>query len=89
MHGDGGQVFVSTHSPEFINGASLEEIYWLEKKNGYATVQRAADRDLLRRLIEEVRSSWGTLETGSVRRSGSTLSRLVFLLKRILHGSPA
>jgi predicted ATPase len=49
----GGQVFVSTHSPEFINGASLEEIYWLEKKNGFATVQRAADRDLLRRLIEE------------------------------------
>ena len=49
----GGQVFVSTHSPEFINGASLEEIYWLEKKNGFATVQRAADRDLLRRLIDE------------------------------------
>ena len=49
----GGQVFVSTHSPEFINGASLEEIYWLEKKNGFAHVQRAADRDLLRRLIEE------------------------------------
>ena len=49
----GGQVFVSTHSPEFINGASLEEIYWLEKKSGFATVQRAADRDLLRRLIDE------------------------------------
>ena len=49
----GGQVFVSTHSPEFLNGASLKEIYWLEKDNGVATVQRAADRDLLRRLIDE------------------------------------
>ncbi|ETR67647.1 MAG: hypothetical protein OMM_11362, partial [Candidatus Magnetoglobus multicellularis str. Araruama] len=31
----GGQVFVSTHSPEFLNGAQLEEIYWLKKKNGF------------------------------------------------------
>ena len=49
----GGQVFVSTHSPEFVNGANLDEIYWLEKSNGFATVQRAADRELLRRLVGE------------------------------------
>lgn len=49
----GGQVFVSTHSPEFVNGANLDEIYWLEKSNGFATVQHAADRELLRRLVEE------------------------------------
>ena len=30
----GGQVFVSTHSPEFLNGAKLEEIYWLVKRTG-------------------------------------------------------
>ena len=49
----GGQVFVSTHSPEFINGANLDEIYWLIKDGGFATVRRAADSDLLRRLLQE------------------------------------
>ena len=49
----GGQVFVSTHSPEFINGANLDEIYWLVKEGGFATVRRAADIDLLRRLVQE------------------------------------
>ena len=49
----GGQVFVSTHSPEFVDGASLEEIYWLVKDGGFATVRRAADNDLLRRLLLE------------------------------------
>ena len=48
----GGQVFVSTHSPDFLNGAKLEEIYWLVKDNGFATVRRAADSDLLRRLLD-------------------------------------
>jgi predicted ATPase len=28
----GGQVFVSTHSPDFLNGAQLEEIYWAGQK---------------------------------------------------------
>ena len=49
----GGQVFVSTHSPEFLNGAQLDEIYWLVKKDGFATVQKAADSDLLRQLVAE------------------------------------
>ena len=46
----GGQVFVSTHSPEFLNGMELNEIYWLVKKDGFATVRRASDDQLLRDL---------------------------------------
>ena len=46
----GGQVFVSTHSPEFLNGAELEEIFWLEKREGFSTVKRASDSELLRSL---------------------------------------
>ena len=46
----GGQVFVSTHSPDFLNGARLEEIYWLVKERGFATVRRASDSPLLRDL---------------------------------------
>ena len=49
----GGQVFVSTHSPEFLNGAKLDEIYWLVKKDGFATVRRASDSQLLRDLYAE------------------------------------
>lgn len=49
----GGQVFVSTHSPEFVNGATLEEIYWLSKRDGFTTIQRASENDLLRSLIQE------------------------------------
>lgn len=49
----GGQVFVSTHSPEFLNGVKLDEIYWFVKKDGFATVRRASDSKLLRDLYEE------------------------------------
>ena len=39
----GGQVFVSTHSPDFLNAAELDEVFWLVKKDGYTAIQRAAD----------------------------------------------
>ncbi len=49
----GGQVFVSTHSPDFLNGVELDEIFWLVKKDGFTTVQRASEYELLRNLIAE------------------------------------
>lgn len=49
----GGQVFVSTHSPDFLSGADLPEVYWLVKTHGFSTVRRAGDSDLLRRLVAE------------------------------------
>ena len=49
----GGQVFVSTHSPDFQNGADLEEIFWLEKTGGFTKVSRVSDSQLLRDLVEE------------------------------------
>ena len=49
----GGQVFVSTHSPDFLNGAKLEEIYWLAKNQSFTTVQRVSNSKLLRNLIAE------------------------------------
>lgn len=39
----GGQVFVSTHSPDFLNACELEEVLWLVKKDGYSEVRRAKD----------------------------------------------
>ena len=49
----GGQVFVSSHSPEFLNGAKLKEIYWLVKQDGFTSVRRASDSELLRNLVAE------------------------------------
>ncbi len=49
----GGQVFISTHSPEFLNGSKLEEIYWLVKEDGFSTIRQAAESELLRRLVDE------------------------------------
>lgn len=39
----GGQVLVSTHSPDFLNACELEEVLWLVKKKGYTEVRRAKD----------------------------------------------
>ena len=49
----GGQVFVSTHSPEFLNGAQVDEIYWLVKQDGFTIVRRASDSEVLRNLVAE------------------------------------
>ncbi len=49
----GGQVFISTHSPDFLNGVELEEIFYLVKKNGFTTVRRASESELLRNLVDE------------------------------------
>lgn len=39
----GGQVLVSTHSPDFLNAAELDEVFWLVKNDGYTGIQRARD----------------------------------------------
>jgi len=39
----GGQVFVSTHSPDFLNAATLDEVFWLVKENGHTSVRRASE----------------------------------------------
>ena len=39
----GGQVFISTHSPDFLNACELDEVFWLVKSDGYTTVRRASD----------------------------------------------
>lgn len=49
----GGQVFVSTHSPAFLNATRLDEIYWLVKEDGFTNVRRASDSELLGNLVKE------------------------------------
>ncbi|MEO5331227.1 MAG: AAA family ATPase [Magnetococcus sp. YQC-5] len=40
---EGGQVFVSTHSPDFLNATTINEVFWLTKQQGYTKIQRASD----------------------------------------------
>ena len=49
----GGQVFVSTHSPFFLNGAGLEEVFWLAKEDGFTSLRRASTDELLKGLVDE------------------------------------
>ncbi len=39
----GGQVFVASHSPDFLNAVRLDEVYWLFKEQGDTSVRRARD----------------------------------------------
>jgi len=49
----GGQVFVSTHSPDFLNATRLEEVFWLVKKDGYTQIRRAKDDPQLAAYMAE------------------------------------
>lgn len=49
----GGQVFVSTHSPDFLNSVQLDEVYWLVKESGCTQIMRARDDKQLAAFIAE------------------------------------
>jgi len=49
----GGQVFVSTHSPDFLNGCELEEVFWLKKEKGYTLVRRASEDKQIREYMND------------------------------------
>ncbi len=49
----GGQVFVSTHSPDFLNAARLEEVYCLRKVKGYTEIKRAQDDEQVRAYMDD------------------------------------
>ena len=49
----GGQVFVSTHSPDFLNAVGLNEVFWLVKKDGYTQIKRAKDNKQLQAFMQE------------------------------------
>ena len=48
----GGQVFISTHSPDFLNACTLDEVFWIIKQDGYSTIQRASDNAQVKRYMQ-------------------------------------
>ena len=49
----GGQVFVSTHSPDFLNAAEIGEVFWLEKHGGFTRIIRAQDDEQVVAYMQE------------------------------------
>lgn len=49
----GGQVFVSTHSPDFLNSCEVNEVFWLSKKDGFTNIVRASDDEQIRAYVAE------------------------------------
>ena len=48
----GGQVLVSTHSPDFLNAVPLESIFWLIKNQGITKIYKAKDHEVLNNLVK-------------------------------------
>ncbi len=48
----GNQVFISTHSPDFLDAVKLDELFLLDKKDGYTTISKANDLIEIRELVE-------------------------------------
>lgn len=48
----GGQVFISTHSPDFLNGLDIKEVYWLQKHKGYSLIKKATEDQMVRSLYD-------------------------------------
>ena len=48
----GGQVFVSTHSPDLLNALKLDEVFWLVKEKGFTQIYRAKDDKQLKAYMD-------------------------------------
>ncbi|MDR1897347.1 MAG: AAA family ATPase [Prevotellaceae bacterium] len=54
----GGQVFVSTHSPDFVNGLKIDELFFLVKKDGYSIIKAATDDSAVKDLSKDNQLGW-------------------------------
>ena len=49
----GGQVFISSHSPDFVNALELDELFWLNKDKGFTSIKRASDDEAISNLFND------------------------------------
>ena len=49
----GGQVFITSHSPDLLNAAEPAEVFWLTKKDGYTQVHAAGDDAMIQAQYAE------------------------------------
>lgn len=49
----GGQVMISTHSPDMLNAVELDEVLWLVKRNGVTEIHKASENQQVKRYVED------------------------------------
>ena len=49
----GGQVLVSTHSPDFVNALDISELFFLIKDQGYTIIKAASDNQETQDLVQD------------------------------------
>lgn len=49
----GGQVFITSHSPDLLNAAEIDEVFWLSKKEGYTIINKASDDERIKAHVNE------------------------------------
>jgi predicted ATPase len=49
----GGQIFVSTHSPDLLNAAKINEVFWIVKKDGFAHIFPASGDEQIKAYMAE------------------------------------
>jgi predicted ATPase len=54
----GGQVFVSTHSPDFVNGLKVNELFFLSKAKGFTIIKAAVNDETVKDLSKENQLGW-------------------------------
>lgn len=55
----GGQVFISTHSPDFVNVLSPSELFWLRKEHGATLVSKAStDKTIVQMYLAGDKLGW-------------------------------
>jgi predicted ATPase len=54
----GGQVFVSTHSPDFVNGLNIDELFYIQKEKGLSHIYAVSDNDLAVQLAKDNQLGW-------------------------------
>ena len=63
------QIIATTQSPYLVDQLSLDEVIWVEKKNGETKAYRPSDRTHLRELVENKELGLGDLMfTGALRK---------------------
>ena len=45
-------MFISTHSPDFLDAVRLEELFCLVKEGGYTKIYKASENELIKDLYE-------------------------------------
>jgi predicted ATPase len=49
----GGQVFITSHSPDLLNAAEIDEVFWLSKKEGFTKIYRASEDPRIKAHFDE------------------------------------